>query len=135
MPRKSSASLALVRPDPIESLPRPSADAPGEIVRLFADIIAKVPRGHFKPADGILLEQYCQATVLAQTAYAELAKTGPVTADGKVSPWVGILEKQHRSAAVLAGKLRLAPAARMSSRSVGRASGSRPSIYELMPDD
>jgi len=133
MPRRSVASLALARPEPAALLPRPSKEAPADIRRLFTAILAEVPRDHFKAVDGHLLEQYCQSTLLARQSYAELAKTGPVV-DGKASPWVAILEKAHRSSAVLAGKLRLAPAARMSSRTAGRNATPHPSIYDLMPD-
>src|SRR5262245_12252774 len=136
MPRRSTASFSVVRPDPVVTLPRPSAAAPADIVTLFNQIVASVPATHFRSGDAPLIEQYAQAIALAQRAYAELATSGPVTADGRASAWAIILEKAHRSSVALAGRLRLAPQSRADSRSAGRQQdGMRPSVYEILRDD
>jgi phage terminase small subunit len=135
MPKKSAASLSVVSPNPVMSLPRPSNAAPPEVAALFAEILQQVPRDHFKEADALLLEALCQATLLGRKAYAELAVNGPVVG-GRRSPWLDVLQASHKSSAILAARLRLAPQSRADSRSAGRqATGLRPSIYELMRDE
>jgi hypothetical protein len=91
-----------------------------------------VPDGHFKATDSHLIEQYCQAIMLARQATNELAASGPVV-QGRASAWLIVLEKAHRSSVALAGRLRLAPQSRADSRSAGRkADGPTRSIYEIM---
>ena len=75
-----------------------------------------------------------QAILLARKAYAELEAGGPVI-DGKASPWLVVLEKAHRSAVALSGRLRLAPQARADSRSAGRNKGAPPSVYDQMRNE
>ena len=100
---------------------------------LFAEIVGSVPREHFRLGDSHLIEQYAQAVLLARQAWSELQANGPVTADGRCSPWVVVLEKAHRSSVALAARLRLSPQSRADSRSAGRAAaGVRPSVYQLM---
>jgi len=133
MPRKSRAELSMGFPH-IEPLPtplRPRADAPVKVREIFATLVRSVPPNHFRRGDADLIEQLAQSIALARRAYAELEASGPVI-DGKASPWVVVLEKAHRSAAVLAGKLRLCPQARTDPKVTGRAAAWRGySAYEL----
>jgi phage terminase small subunit len=90
------------------------------------------PRDHFRPSDMPLLEQYCQACLLARAAFEEITANGPVI-DGKPSPWVAILAAAHKSSAALAARLRLAPQARATARTTGRNQNARaPSAFDLM---
>jgi phage terminase small subunit len=99
---------------------------------LFVEIVRSVPDGHFKSSDRHLIEQFCQAIMLARQATTELATTGPVV-QGRVSAWLIVLEKAHRSSVALAARLRLAPQSRADSRSAGRkADGPPRSVYEIM---
>jgi hypothetical protein len=132
LPRKSTASLAVRSIGGKPSVPRPRDDAPPAVRRIFLELVASVSADHFQPGDGALLEQYAQAILLARQAYDKLATDGPVI-DGKPSPWLVVLEKAHRSAVALSGRLRLAPQARADARSAARkAAGAKPSAYELM---
>jgi phage terminase small subunit len=99
---------------------------------LFVEIVRSVPDGHFKSSDRHLIEQFCQAIMLARQATTELATTGPVV-QGRVSAWLIVLEKAHRSSVALAARLRLAPQSRADSRSAGRkADGPPRSAYDIM---
>jgi hypothetical protein len=132
MPRQSVAAIAAVRANPIGSLPRPRPDAPAEVRQIFSEILAAVPRDHFRPCDGYLIEQLAQAVLLARRAYAEIEANGPIIG-GKRSPWVDVLEKAHRSSVALAGRLRLAPQMRMEARTAARhAKGVPSSIYDRL---
>ena len=103
--------------------------------RIFLELVSSVAADHFQPGDAPLLEQYAQAILLARQAYDKLSTEGPVI-DGKASPWLVVLEKAHRSAVALSARLRLAPQARADARSAARkASGAKPSAYELMGFD
>jgi phage terminase small subunit len=132
LPRKSAAALAVTGSAGKRSAPRPRDDAPAAVRRIFLELVASAPSDHFQTGDAALLEQYAQAILLARQAYDELATDGPVI-EGKASPWLVVLEKAHRSAVALSGRLRLAPQARADARSAARnASGAKPSAYELM---
>src|SRR5262245_61019611 len=134
MPRKSSASLSVVAPEPPLNLPRPSSDAPANVAEIFAELLANAPREHFRSGDAALIEAYAQAISLSRQAWSELSTNGPVI-DGRPSAWITVLEKAHRSLVALAARLRLAPQSRADSRSTARAAGPRPSIYELIDDE
>jgi hypothetical protein len=81
--------------------------------------VRSVPGDHFRESDSPLLRSYAEATVIADRAAAELGASGPVVG-GRVSPWLTVLEKAHRSQAVLAVRLRLCPSSRSDPKSVGR---------------
>jgi phage terminase small subunit len=130
MPRKSAAALATpaIGGQPVL---RPRQDAPEAVQRLFREVVALAPAGHFQAADGFLLERYAAALLLARQASAELEAGGAVM-DGKPSPWLTVLEKADRAVVALSGRLRLAPQARDTSRSAGRKTdGLRPSAYDV----
>ena len=134
MPRKSAAALSVAARTHQRHTLRPRQDAPAEVRTIFLELVASVPADHFRQGDGALLEQYWQSILLARKAYAELDAGGPVI-DGKASPWLVVLEKSHRSAVALSGRLRLAPQARADSRSAGRSKGEPPSTYDLMRNE
>lgn len=132
MPRKSIAAITTPRPNvdgsPHRLQPRPGA--PATVKRIFADLVASVPAAHFRPGDSDLIEQYAQAIALARQAYREIEKDGPVV-EGKASPWVTVLEKQHRSCVALSMRLRLSPQQRTDPKSVARQGANyRPSAYD-----
>jgi hypothetical protein len=80
------------------------------------------------------MEQYCDGILLARLANHKLSTEGPVI-DGKISPWITVLEKAHRSCCALAMRLRLSPQARIDAKTLGRANDPPPSIYERMRDN
>lgn len=118
MPRKSAASKMVSvtgQPAPLE--PRKGLAPP--LRKLFAQIVAEVQARHFVPSDRALLERYCEAIALAETAQAHIEREGAVTEEGRISPWVTVQEKAHRSAVALSGKLRLCPSARLDRKVAG----------------
>ena len=123
MPRRSASALSAVLPvvDVRQSRLQPRDEVPPEVRDTFRQLVMSVRPEHFRPGDEDLIEQYCQAILLARQAYTELELAGGVTGDGRTSPWLVVLEKSHRSAAALAARLRLCPQSRVSARTVGRA--------------
>ena len=120
MARKSIAALSVRvdgRPTPVQ----PRADAPPEVAEFFRNLTARCAPEHFRDADIDLIEQFAQAVLLARRAYDELA-VAPVV-DGKPSPWSPILERAHKSSAVLATKLRISPLGRIDPRAAHRNAG------------
>jgi phage terminase small subunit len=80
--------------------------------RAFLDLIARVPAGQFRESDLSLVCRWCELTVVAERAGAELSAGNLVTDDGKVSPWVNIHEKAVKGLTSLALRLRLGPQSR-----------------------
>ena len=125
MPRKSAAALATITPLRPRPHLAPSSGAPAAVKAVFAEIVTSAPADHFQVGDAPLVEQYAQAIVMARQAAIKLAQHGPM-AGAKVSPWLIMLEKAHRSSAALAARLRLSPQHRDTSRSAGRAANKLP---------
>lgn len=118
MPRRSAASKAVNvsgKPTYIE----PRSDLSPPLAKLFREIVRSTQSGHFVVSDRVLLERYCEAIALAELAQQNLEETGPVTSEGRVSAWVTVQEKAHRSAVALAGKLRLCPHSRLDRKVAG----------------
>jgi hypothetical protein len=131
MPRQSAASLTVRTIGGQSTAPRPRDHMPAAVRTIFLELVASVASDHFQSGDAPLIEQHAQAILLARQAFDKLATEGPVI-DGKASPWLVVLEKAHRSAVALSGRLRLAPQARMDARAASRkANGPRLSAYEL----
>lgn len=119
MPRKSAAALATRPAHEPDSPLRPPSDLSPAGLAVWEEIAGCVPPGHFRVSDFSLLRAYCEAAGLAGIAAGELAADGAVV-DGRVSPWVGVLERAHRSMASLALRLRLCPSSRLDPKVVGR---------------
>jgi phage terminase small subunit len=106
-----------------------------QTAKVFAQIVASCPRGHFVASDTVLLVEYCRAARLAERADRELRRSGPVVG-GKPSPWVTVQEKAVRALVALSLRLRLSPSARTDPKTTGkRAHGPRPSIYDDMREE
>jgi hypothetical protein len=80
--------------------------------KAFFDLISSVPSGQFQQSDLPLICRWAELTVLAEQAAGELAAAGPVTADGRVSPWFSVHERATKSLVALALRLRLGPQSR-----------------------
>jgi phage terminase small subunit len=88
---------------PPSSLSKPEAE-------LFDQIVGNCSQDHFKKSDLPLLARYCEASILAERAAAEL-RSSPIIG-GKVSPWLLVQEKSVRTLTALSMRLRLSPQAR-----------------------
>jgi hypothetical protein len=114
MPRKSRAAIEIENmylPQRAEQSSAPPAPPDGtpEVLRKIIDgLIASKPAGFFDDDSMPLLTMYAQAIVASDEAFRHLQAEGRVV-DGKLSPWVAVEEKAHRSAVAMAQKLRLAP--------------------------
>src|SRR5262245_16478073 len=110
----------------------PPAGLDRRTAKVFAQIVATCPRGHFVESDTLLLVEYCRAALLAERADRELRRSGPVV-NGKASAWLLVQEKAVRAMVALSLRLRLSPSARTDPKTTGkRAHGPRPSIYDDM---
>jgi phage terminase small subunit len=116
MPRKSSAELAIVKPERTDRL-RPRSGLPPEVKLIWSELVTSMPHSHFRVTDAPLIEQYAQAIALARQAYAHLNEEGSVVG-GRANPWLVVLEKAHRSSVALSMRLRLSPQSRMDRKAV-----------------
>jgi phage terminase small subunit len=134
MPRKSAASLSVVRVDGRPNRLSPPDDLDADPRRLWVELVGANRPQHFKASDAPLLRQYCEQIVLAERAAHEMqAAGGPVLPDGRMSPWFAVQQRAVRTMGVLANRLRLAPSARGGAKEAGRAAaGHQPSYYERM---
>lgn len=132
MPRKSAAALAAPPIDVgrVRIEPPPSLSAP--VRKIFQEVVTSVEASHLRPCDVPTLESFCESVHLARTAAAQIALEGAVI-DGRASPWVGILERAHRSVASLGRALRLTPHSRADRKTAGTSTRPvRRSIYEAL---
>jgi phage terminase small subunit len=98
------------RPIPIGSPPVP-AGLSVEEAYTFRQLLASTDAGHFTPSDMPLLVSYAQAIAQHDRAVRAIRREGDVV-DGRVSPWVTVLEKSQRALVALSMRLRLSPQAR-----------------------
>ena len=135
MPRISSAALATPQPLSHGHSKRlsPPADLDPAATVVWRRIVAACAAGHFSLADSELLRAYCEAAVLSQEAFATMQHEGRVI-DGKVSPWMPLLEKSTRALSALAPRLRLGPSARTDPKTTARQLNNRgpASIYDRL---
>ena len=108
--RKSAAALAVTPPSPRANRLRPPLSLAETEASLFKQIIAHCSYDHFQPSDLPLLTRYCESSILAERAAAEL-REAPVIG-GKPSPWLYVREKSVRDLVALSMRLRLSPQAR-----------------------
>jgi len=87
--------------------PPPDLDALEREV--FADIVLGVPVNHFLPGDTALIAHLARTIVLTRTAFGEMRAAGYVS-DGKVSPWLQILQHAAKEMRSTARMLSLSPA-------------------------
>jgi P27 family predicted phage terminase small subunit len=131
MPRKSAASLAVVRVDAGGSRLRPPSELGEEERAVWMSIVGACAEKHFERSDAPLLARYCESVVLARRAAAALMSEGPVIA-GRTSPWLVVQEKAVRAMVSLSMRLRVSPQARRETLAV---KGPPASVYDFMGDE
>jgi phage terminase small subunit len=99
------------RPTPTSAPVEPGGLSERE-ARIFRDLVAASDAAHFVESDIPLLTSYCQAVALHEQAVQALRKQGAVTAAGRASAWLTVLEKCQRAMIGLSMRLRLSPQAR-----------------------
>jgi hypothetical protein len=134
MPRKSAASLSVVRVDGRPSRLSPPDSLGAEEAGLFGQLVAAAEPEHFRRSDLPLLIEYVRAVLLASTAAKHLAAEGAVV-NARANPWLVVQEKQIRAMTALSARLRLAPQSRTDPKTAGRQKGPAPSAYELGGDE
>jgi phage terminase small subunit len=97
--------------------------------RVFVELTGTLPTTHFKPSDVTLLARYCEAAAMAERAAFELDRE-TVTADGKVSAWLGVYTAAVKVQGTLAPRLRLGPMARAKVQS--KKAAAPMSVYDQM---
>jgi hypothetical protein len=125
MSRPSAASLAVVAIGPGRL--EPPAEIGADAAKVWRQIVAAAPSGHFKPEDADLLGAYSAAVAVERRIAAKMAKP---RAPARLLVEHG---RAVRSVVLLATKLRLGPRARHPTKT--RPSGSRaspPSAYDTM---
>jgi hypothetical protein len=133
MPRKSAASLAVVRPEGRLDRLRPPADLGEAEQQVWRTITQACDPQHFQASDAPLLRRYVENVMLAGRAAEALATEGPVI-NGRLSSWLTVAEKADRALVALSMRLRISPQARM--RREGTApKGAPASVYSMMDSD
>ena len=94
-----------------DRLKPPDSLGPAE-KRVFWSLITQVPVTQFQPADLPLICRWCELTVVADRAAAEMT-TGNLVENGLPSPWIAIHEKATKQLIALSLRLRLSPQSRM----------------------
>jgi hypothetical protein len=112
MPRKSAAALSVLSVDGAPARLTPPPTLNDDAKRVFIDILCSLRPEHFQPAGGLLLARYAECAVMAGDAATELSANGPVTADGKPSPWVSVHAQMVKAMIGLAHRLKLSPQSR-----------------------
>lgn len=132
MPRKSLAALSTPLAVNVSRIRlTPPAWLSPAAANVFRTLVAAVDPQHFRRSDLPLLCAYSAAVVAHDRAVQALEAEGAVTAEGKVSPWITIREKEVRALVPLARSLRLSPQARMNSTQASRNSEPRGSVFDL----
>jgi hypothetical protein len=76
---------------------------------VFADIVLGAAPNHFVPGDTPLIAHLARNIVLTRTAFGEMKAAGYVS-DGKVSPWLAVLQHAAREMRATARMLSLSAA-------------------------
>lgn len=125
--RRSSADLELNGAAPAGVRLVPPDILTSSEARLFREVVSSAPAGQFTASDVYLLCSFVRITLVCDDAAKSLAKATEKTRPIRMK----ILDQAVKMQALLASKLRLAPQARVSGRSLARASDAhRPSVYD-----
>lgn len=130
MPKQSAAALSVVRVDGRLNRLSPPSGMSKEAAAVFRRLVAAVEPEHFSLSDEPLLQAYCEAIVLQERAAKELHKN-PLL-NGKLSPWLAVVEKCWRSSTALSLRLRLAPQSRYDARAAHRRTKEHGSVLDEM---
>lgn len=120
MPRRSSASYEVAPILGKPQVPKASPGLPAGVRKIFHELIRTTPPGHFRVSDGPVLETFAGAVAMSRAAEQELALSGPILPDGRISCWLKVQSEAGKTISSLAMRLRLCPQSRASSRTTGR---------------
>jgi phage terminase small subunit len=131
MPRKSAEALA-IKPDVTGRRPRlkPPAGLDVAAREVFNALVNATDSQHFTNSDLPLLTEYAAACALAREASGHIAEHGAVS-DGRVNPWLQVMEKANRAMVALSMRLRLSPQSRYDQRQAFRNSRSEKPIPKI----
>ena len=96
---------------PVRRITPPASLGEAE-AKLFHEMVALCPEGHFVQSDAPLLASYCAATILARRAGRMLERD---------AAYAQVWEKAVRVQASLATRLRLSPQSRLDPKTTARA--------------
>ena len=122
--RKSSAALDVPAPDGTPPPLRPPASLNKTEAKIFVDLVEAADKKHFRASDAPLLAAYARA--IRFESYAAAALTKDPTDTKAMSLW----EKSSRAMVALSARLRLAPQARLTAKTVGRQGPRLPVPWE-----
>jgi len=136
MPRRSAAELAIVRVEP-PLQPRPPADLTAEQAAEFVSIVNHMPANWFGQESVGILAAYCRHSANARLIAKEIEAFKPewLRADNGLDRFDQLLkiqDRQHRTMATLASKMRLSQSSRTK---LAKTIANAPSSGEVMPWD
>ena len=130
MPRKSAASLAVVRSltDARPSAPPTLTEAQQEVWRR---IVGRMPQDWFPPETWPLLVAMCRHVVLADRVAALIDESRPewIAVDGgleRLDQLARMQDREHKALSTLATRMRLSQQSRYHQRTAATAAGKRP---------
>jgi hypothetical protein len=106
---RKAAAAAPYMPTPARPVLRPPVDLDAIEREAFADIVLTAPVGHLLSCDVPWIAHLARSVVLARVAFGEMKAVGHVV-DGKVSPWLNILQHASKEMRSTARLLSLTPA-------------------------
>ena len=121
--RKSFANQSVIALRPDAFVLRPPPGTPEHVAKIFREVVASVPPGHFVAADASIVLAYCEAAHLAHALSRQAARKPVIT-----KYWA----TAARTQAALSVKLRLNPHSRTRADGTGRRfrSALPPSAYD-----
>ena len=136
MSRKSAAELAIVRVEP-PLQPKPPADLTAEQAAEFVSIVNYMPANWFGQESVGILAAYCRHSANARFIAKEIAAFRPewFRADNGLDRYeqlTKIQDRQHRTMATLASKMRLSQSSRTK---LSKAITNAPTAGEIQPWD
>jgi hypothetical protein len=115
MPRKSAASLSVIRNPRADDIPRPSASASKAVREEFDGIVRLIPLAQLKPQDTLLIEKLAELRIIGRTLWSTIEESVDETF---LNP--ALLAAHDRNTArqnQICSRLRLTPQNRMTRKS------------------
>jgi hypothetical protein len=109
MPRQSANAATFSPTETTRAVLRAPADLDALEREEFANIICGAAPNHFVPGDVALIAHLARNVVLTRVAFGEMKAAGYVS-DGKVSPWLQVLQHAAKEMRATARMLSLSPA-------------------------
>ena len=128
--RRSSADLAVPRPDGLPTRLQPPPWLGPEEAEVFRSTVSSVDPRHLVLSDLPVVCTFAESFVIARRAARELRESGLVV-QGRTSPWLLAREKAVRELTSLSLRLRLCPQSRQDPKTTHRRAQGPPPVVDI----